>query len=63
MSEPTGAMPTVEMVDGHFYWVKHAYEKPELWTVARWEHGSFWDLNGREMTPRIISGPIPKPEG
>jgi hypothetical protein len=53
--------PTIELVDGGFYWIKRAYTNPEMWTVATWAHGAWWDVDGKETTPRMISGPIPRP--
>lgn len=55
-------LPTVELIEGALYWVKHRYEDPETWTVAKWEHGCFWGLSGKEFLARVISGPIPAPE-
>jgi hypothetical protein len=61
-AEPSAAMATVELVEGAYYWVRHRHENTERWTVARWEVGSFWAVNGREFSPRTICGPIPRPE-
>jgi hypothetical protein len=55
-------MPTVTLEEGAMYWVKPRYGAGEgLWTVARWEVGCFWGVNGQEVSPGVISGPIPRP--
>lgn len=56
-------MQTVELVELAYYWVKPRYGKLEgLWTVAKWDVGSFWGIDGGEISPSVISGPIPRPE-
>jgi hypothetical protein len=55
-------LPTVSLENGAMYWVKPAYGPgADVWTVARWEHGCFWGISNQEITPSIISGPIPSP--
>jgi len=57
-----GELPTVALVDEAFYWIKPAYgDNADRWTVARWHVGSFWGVDGREIRPSVISGPIPGP--
>lgn len=56
-------LPTVRLEEGAMYWVKNRYgDNTDLWTVARWEVGSFWGI-GRdaEISPSVICGPIPRP--
>ena len=56
--------PTVELIENAFYWIKPSYGKDaDRWTVAKWEVGFFWGLSGSEVTPKVISGPIPNPLG
>lgn len=55
-------LPTVVLEEGAMYWVKPKYgDKADLWTVAKWEVGSFWGIGGGEISPGVISGPIPRP--
>lgn len=54
-------LPTVELIDNAFYWIKPKHEPQPLWTIAKWEVGSFWGLDGKEVTPSVISGPIQAP--
>lgn len=53
--------PTVELIDDAYYWIKPRHHEPDLWTVARWQVGSFWGLDGKEVIPRVICGPIKDP--
>lgn len=54
-------LPTVTLEEGAMYWVKPRHGKGEgLWTVAKWEVGGFWGVDG-EVYPQVISGPIPRP--
>ena len=55
-------LPTVTLVDGAMYWIKDRYGPSGLWTVAKWECGSFWGVGGKEAHPHVISGPIPAPQ-
>jgi hypothetical protein len=55
-----GPLPTIVMVEGAIYWVMPAHGE-QLWTVARWQSGYFYGLDGREVTPGTICGPIPRP--
>jgi hypothetical protein len=61
MSSEPESLPTVELVEGDFYWIRDAYETPAPWQIAKWVHSAFWDVNGREVTARTICGPIPRP--
>ncbi|RAK68768.1 hypothetical protein DJ019_01795 [Phenylobacterium kunshanense] len=55
-------LPTVILEEDAMYWVKPAYGPDEgKWTVARWFVGCFWGLDGNELRPTVISGPIPRP--
>lgn len=55
-------LPTVVLEEGALYWIKPRYgDHADRWTVAKWEVGSFWGINGGEVSPAIISGPIPHP--
>ncbi len=61
-NSPAG-LPTVTLNDGDLYWIKPAYgDGAGLWTIGRWEHGCWWGIKGQEVTPRVISGPIPRPD-
>lgn len=61
-NEQPNALPTVELIEDAYYWVKNRYsEHVARWTIARWSVGSFWGLSGGEISPSIISGPIPRP--
>lgn len=54
-------LPAVTLVDGGFYWIKRRYEDPDTWTIAQWEAGCWWSVQSKEVAPRIICGPIPRP--
>jgi hypothetical protein len=54
-------LPTVHLIDGDLYWIKGCYTNPDRWTVAKWEVGYWWGMDGKQTTPSVISGPIPRP--
>lgn len=54
--------PTIELIEGEFYWVKPAYGNAKgRWVVLEWRT-AFW-LDMKEVTPLAISGPITRPTG
>ena len=52
-------LPTVELIEGDFYWIRKA--RSDHWSVAEWRYDCWWDTNGADVKPTAISGPITRP--